>query len=87
MSYPPGSDSPDTRPSTGKRDAPTVEGRVTEALPNAMYAVELHSGQHILARIAGTIQMRGTRVNPGDRVTVELSPYDFTRGRITRRHR
>jgi translation initiation factor IF-1 len=70
-----------------RRDAPTVDGTVLEALPNAMFAVELSAGQKILARIAGTIQMRGTRINPGDRVTVELSPYDFTRGRITRRHR
>lgn len=70
-----------------RRDPPTVEGRVLEALPNAMFAVELTNGQRILARIAGTIQMRGTRLNPGDRVTLELSPYDLTRGRITRRHR
>lgn len=67
------------------RDTPAVEGTVVEALPNAMYAVQLHSGQKILARLAGTLQMRGTRVIPGDLVTVELSPYDFSRGRITRR--
>jgi translation initiation factor IF-1 len=69
------------------RDAPTVTGTVTEALPHALYAVELHSGQRVLARIAGTIHMRGTRIIPGDRVTVELSPYDYSRGRIVRRER
>ncbi len=56
-----------------------------EALPNALFAVELRSGQRILARLAGTIQMRGTRVNPGDEVTIELSTYDHTRGRIMKR--
>lgn len=78
---------PTTHDSHDRRDSPTVDGTVQESLPNAMFAVELVGGQKILARIAGTIQMRGTRINPGDRVTVELSPYDFSRGRITRRHR
>jgi translation initiation factor IF-1 len=72
-------------PPTG--NAPVLEGTVVEALPHALFAVELSSGQRILARIDGTLQMRGTRVNPGDRVTVQLSPYDFNRGRITRRER
>lgn len=81
------SDRPEPGDDRPRRETPTVEGTITGALPNAMFAVELSSGQHILARIAGTIQMRGTRLNPGDRVTVELSPYDLTRGRITRRHR
>ncbi len=64
----------------------TRQGTVREALPNALFAVELAGGQRILARIAGTIQMRGTRINPGDLVTIEMSPYDTTRGRIVRRH-
>jgi translation initiation factor IF-1 len=64
----------------------TVQGRVLEALPNAMYAVELTNGQRILSRISGDIKTRGMRLVPGDRVTVELSPYDLTRGRITKRH-
>jgi translation initiation factor IF-1 len=68
-------------------DAPIVEGTVVEALPHALFAVELSNGQRILARIAGTLQMRGSRINPGDRVTVQLSPYDFSRGRITKRQR
>jgi translation initiation factor IF-1 len=69
------------------RDAPVLEGTVVEALPHALFSVELRGGQRIIARIAGTLQMRGTRINPGDRVTVELSPYDFSRGRITKRER
>ncbi|GAC1399755.1 MAG: hypothetical protein NVSMB52_13340 [Chloroflexota bacterium] len=72
---------------TVKEDVDTVMGLVTEALPNAMYAVELQSGKKILVRISGSIQTRTMRVNPGDRVTVELSPYDLTRGRIIRKHR
>ncbi len=65
---------------------PTVEGTVVEVLPHAMYAVELVGGQRILARLDGGIGMRGTRINPNDRVTLQLSPYDLTRGRIIRRH-
>lgn len=64
----------------------TVQGRVLEALPNSMYAVELTNGQRILSRISGDIKTRGMRLVPGDRVTVELSPYDLSRGRITKRH-
>ena len=60
---------------------------MTEALPHAMYAVELSRGQRVLCRIAGTIQMRAVRINPGDRVTVELSQYDLSRGSITKRQR
>lgn len=74
-------------PRSPDRDSPTVEGTVTEALPNAMYSVQLHSGQKILARRAGTLQMRDMRVVPGDRVTIELSPYDFSRGRIIHKQR
>lgn len=65
----------------------TVQGTVTAALPNAMYAVELRSGQKILVRISGSLKTRTMRVVPGDRVTVELSPYDLTRGRIVQKHR
>jgi translation initiation factor IF-1 len=64
-----------------------VEGTIREALPNAMYAVELDNGRRILTHVAGAMQTRTVRVLPGDRVTVELSPYDPKRGRITRRHR
>ena len=66
-------------------DAPILEGTVVEALPHSLFAFPLRGGQRILARIAGTLQMRGTRINPGDQVTVQLSPYDFSRGRITKR--
>jgi translation initiation factor IF-1 len=60
---------------------------VVEALPNAMFAVELDDGQRITTHISGTVRTRLIRVVPGDRVTVELSPYDLSRGRITQRHR
>lgn len=70
----------------GRRDTLTVQGTVTEVLPHAMYAVELSRGQRVLCRIAGTIQMRAVRINPGDRVTIDLSPYDLSRGSITKRH-
>ncbi|MGH2444172.1 MAG: translation initiation factor IF-1 [Chloroflexota bacterium] len=64
---------------------PPVQGTVMEVLPHALFAVELKSGQKVLARIAGTLEMRGMRINPGDRVDVELASYDLTRGRITKR--
>jgi translation initiation factor IF-1 len=64
-----------------------VEGTVAEALPNAMFAVTLDSGQRILAHISGSMQTRYVRLLPGDRVTMELSPYDRTRGRITAKRR
>lgn len=62
-----------------------VEGVVTEALPNAMFRVELSNGHQVLAHISGRIRVHYIRVLPGDRVLVELSPYDLTRGRITYR--
>jgi translation initiation factor IF-1 len=68
-------------------DGLTVEGTVTEALPHAMFAIALDNGQKIVGHIAGTVSNRAIRVNPGDRVTVDLSPYDLSRGRITQRHR
>ena len=66
-----------------KQDVIEVEGRVTEAFPNAMFEVELENGHKILAHISGKLRMNFIRILPGDKVTVELSPYDLTRGRIT----
>ncbi len=62
-----------------------VEGKIIEALPNAMFRVELNTGHKVLAHIAGKLRLHYIKVLPGDRVTVELSPYDLTRGRITYR--
>ncbi|RKD34136.1 translation initiation factor IF-1 [Thermohalobacter berrensis] len=59
-----------------------VEGTVKEALPNAMFKVELENGHEILAHISGKLRMNFIRILPGDKVTVELSPYDLSRGRI-----
>jgi translation initiation factor IF-1 len=64
-------------------DVIEVEGTVVEALPNAMFQVELENGHKILAHISGKLRMNYIRILPGDKVTVELSPYDLTRGRIT----
>ena len=66
-----------------KDDAIEVEGTVIEPLPNAMFRVELENGHKVLAHISGKMRMNFIRILPGDRVTVELSPYDLTRGRIT----
>ena len=66
-----------------KEDLIEVEGVVRESLPNAMFRVELDNGHKVLAHISGKIRMHFIRILPGDRVTVELSPYDLTRGRIT----
>jgi len=68
-------------------DALAVDGKVLEALPNAMFTVELEGGQRVLGHLAGKMRKNYIRVLPGDRVTVELSPYDLTRGRITFHHR
>ncbi len=68
-----------------KKETIEVEGIVTEALPNAMFRVELANGHKVLAHISGKIRMNYIRVLPGDRVMIELSPYDLTRGRITYR--
>ncbi len=62
-----------------------VEGTVIETLPNAMFKVELENGHVILAHVSGKIRMNFIKILPGDKVTVELSPYDLTRGRITYR--
>jgi translation initiation factor IF-1 len=68
-----------------KDDAIEVEGTVTEPLPNAMFRVELENGHQVLAHISGKMRMHFIRILPGDKVKVELSPYDLTRGRITYR--
>lgn len=68
-----------------KEEAIEVEGKVVEPLPNAMFRVELDNGHKVLAHISGKMRMHYIRILPGDRVTVELSPYDLTRGRITYR--
>ena len=66
-----------------KSDNIEVEGVVVEALPNAQFQVELENGHQILAHISGKLRMNFIRILPGDKVTVEMSPYDLTRGRIT----
>ncbi len=66
-----------------KSDMIEFEGRVTDAFPNAAFEVELENGHKVLAHISGKLRMNYIRVLPGDKVTVELSPYDLTRGRIT----
>jgi len=66
-----------------KADVIEVEGKVLEALPNAQFQVELQNGHKILAHISGKLRMNFIRILPGDRVTVEISPYDLTKGRIT----
>ena len=70
-----------------KEEPITVEGKVVEALPNAMFRIELDNGHKVLAYVSGKIRLHHIRVLPGDRVLVELSPYDLTRGRITYRFR
>jgi translation initiation factor IF-1 len=72
---------------TKKKDVIEVEGKVVEPLPNAMFKVELKNGVKILAHVSGKIRMNFIRILPGDRVLVELSPYDLTRGRITYRYK
>ncbi len=68
-----------------KEENITVEGRIVEPLPNAMFRVELENGHKVLAHVSGKMRMHFIRILPGDKVTVELSPYDLTRGRITYR--
>jgi translation initiation factor IF-1 len=68
-----------------KEDQIEVEGTVIEPLPNAMFTVELDNGHRVLAHISGKMRMHFIRILPGDKVKVELSPYDLTRGRITYR--
>lgn len=66
-----------------KEEAIEVEGKIIEPLPNAMFRVELDNGHKVLAHISGKMRMHYIKILPGDRVTIELSPYDLTRGRIT----
>lgn len=66
-----------------KEEAIEVEGTIIEPLPNAMFQVELDNGHRVLAHISGKMRMHYIKILPGDRVTVELSPYDLTRGRVT----
>lgn len=76
-----------SEPRTSNSDAIAVEGKVKEALPNAMFQIELDNGHQVLGHISGKIRKNYIRILPGDRVTVELSPYDLTRGRITYRYK
>lgn len=69
--------------SLSKEDVLEVEGVILEALPNAQFKVELSNGHQILAHISGKLRMNYIRILPGDKVTVEMSPYDLTKGRIT----
>ena len=70
-----------------KEDAIELESTVTEPLPNAMFRVELENGATVLCSISGKIRMNYIRILPGDKVVVEISPYDLTRGRITYRYK
>jgi translation initiation factor IF-1 len=70
-----------------KEDAIVLEGKVVEPLPNAMFRVELDNGHTVLAHISGKMRMHYIRILPGDRVQVELTPYDLSRGRITYRYK
>jgi len=69
-----------------KKDAIRLEAKVLEALPNAMFRVELENGHQILAHVSGKMRMHFIRILPGDTVTVEMSPYDLARGRIVLRN-
>ncbi|HNY77210.1 MAG: translation initiation factor IF-1 [Sedimentisphaerales bacterium] len=69
-----------------KKDAIRLQAKVIEALPNAMFRVELEGGHKVLAHVSGKMRMNFIRILPGDVVTVEMSPYDLNRGRIVLRH-
>ena len=71
--------------SMSKEDGIEVEGKVVEPLPNAMFRVVMENGHKVLAHVSGKMRMNRIRILPGDKVTMELSPYDLTRGRITYR--
>jgi len=70
-----------------KQDVIEIKGLVEDTLPNAQFKVKLENGCDIIAHVSGKIRMHYIRILPGDKVTVELSPYDLTRGRITFRHK
>lgn len=72
---------------SGKEDVIEVEGTVVETLPNAMFRVDLENGHRVLAHISGKMRMHFIKILPGDKVTIQLSPYDLTRGRIIYRTR
>jgi translation initiation factor IF-1 len=76
-----------TRERQPRKDAIEVQGTVVEPLPNGMFRVELDNGHRVLAHVSGKMRIHFIRVLPGDRVTVELSPYDLTRGRLVHRSR
>jgi translation initiation factor IF-1 len=69
-----------------KKDAIKVEAKVLDALPNAVFRVELEGGHQIMAHVSGKMRMHFIRILPGDKVTIEMSPYDLNRGRIVMRH-
>jgi translation initiation factor IF-1 len=69
-----------------KKDSIRLQAKVVEALPNAMFRVELEGGHKVLAHVSGKMRMNFIRILPGDMVTVEMSPYDLNRGRIVLRH-
>jgi len=69
-----------------KEDKIQVEGEVLDTLPNAMFKVRLENGHEVLGMLAGKMRMHYIRIVPGDKVTIEISPYDLTKGRITYRH-
>jgi len=69
-----------------KKDTIRLQAKVTEALPNAMFRVELENGHKVLAHVSGKMRMNFIRILPGDTVTIEMSPYDLNRGRIVLRH-
>ena len=71
---------------TAKKDAIRLEAKVVSSLPNAVFKVELENGHQILAHVSGKMRMHFIRILPGDTVTVEMSPYDLTRGRIVLRN-
>ena len=70
-----------------KQDVMEIDGIVVDTLPNAQFKVKLENGHEIIAHVSGKIRMHYIRILPGDRVTLEISPYDLTRGRITFRHK
>ncbi len=70
-----------------KQDVMELEGIVVDTLPNAQFKVKLENGHEVIAHVSGKIRMHYIRILPGDRVTLEISPYDLTRGRITFRHK
>jgi translation initiation factor IF-1 len=82
-----GPSSPPSEDESGKEAGVEVQGVVSENLPNAMFRVKLESGHEVLAHVSGKIRMNFIRILPGDRVLIELSPYDLTRGRILYRYK